>query len=118
MDIIRISNMIFHAYHGVDDGERDAGQRFEVDVEMATDLRLAGQTDRLRDTVDACEVYYTVEEVVIQGEFRLVETLAESIAAALLDKFKVDEVVVRVRKPFAPISGISDGIEVEIAREP
>ena len=110
--------MIFYAYHGVEEGERDAGQRFEGDVELATDLRVPGETDRLRDTIDARQVYYTVEEIVIQGEFRLVEALAENIATALLEKFELDEVVIRVRKPFAPIQGISEGIEVEIAREP
>ncbi len=108
--------MIFYAYHGVDDGERDAGQRFEVDVEMALDLRQPGQTDRLRDTVDAREVYQAVEEVVIQGEFYLVEALADTIAATLLEHFEIFEVIVRVRKPFAPIPGISDGIEVEVSR--
>ncbi|MGQ9559016.1 MAG: dihydroneopterin aldolase [Candidatus Oleimicrobiaceae bacterium] len=117
MDVIRLSNMVFYAYHGVDDNERDAGQRFEVDVELATDLRLPGQTDRLRDTIDARQVYRVVEEVVIQGDFRLVEALAENIAAALLENFAVHGVVVRVRKPFAPIPGVCDGIEVEIARE-
>lgn len=117
VDVIRINNMLFYAYHGVDDGERDSGQRFEVDVEMALDLRLPGQTDRLRDTVDARDVYRIVEEVVVQGEFYLVEALAESIASALLENFSIIEVVVRVRKPFAPIPGISDGIEVEVSRE-
>ena len=116
MDVLRVNNMIFYAYHGVDDGERDAGQRFEVDVEMALDLRQPGQTDRLRDTVDAREVYQAVEEVVIQGEFYLVEALADTIAATLLEHFEIFEVIVRVRKPFAPIPGISDGIEVEVSR--
>ncbi len=109
--------MVFYAYHGVEEGERDAGQRFEVDVELAADLRVPGHTDRLRDTIDARQVYRVVEEVVIQGDFRLVEALAESIAAALLEQFSVQGVVVRVRKPFAPIPGVCDGIEVEIARE-
>ena len=117
MDILRINNMIFYAYHGVDDGERDAGQRFEVDVELAFDVRIPGKTDRIRDTIDAREVYLAVEEVVVEGEFYLVEALAENIATVLLDKFDIEELVVRVRKPFAPIPGINDGIEIEISRE-
>jgi dihydroneopterin aldolase len=115
-DILKLKNMTFHAYHGVWDEEREIGQRFEVDVELKIDARAAAQTDRLRDTVDLYAVFEAVEKVISNGKCRLLETMAEKVANQILEKFNVEEVLVRVRKPHAPIRGIQDGIEVEINR--
>ncbi len=116
-DIIRLKNMTFHAYHGVWDEEREIGQRFEVDVALRVDVRAAAATDKLKDTVDLFAVFQEVEKVVVRGQFRLVETMAEEIAQRLLRTFHLPEVHVTVRKPHAPIRGIQDGIEVEIVRK-
>lgn len=115
-DVIRLKNMLFHAYHGVWDEEREVGQRFQVDVEIFGDTSKAGQSDLLRDTVDLYELYNVVDGVVIGRSFKLVEALAEEISQALLQQFRISRVRVRVRKPNSPIKGISDGIEVEIER--
>jgi len=115
-DILKVKNMTFHAYHGVWDEEREIGQRFEVDVELKIDARFAAETDKLKDTVDLYTVFETVEGVVSNRKFRLLETMAEKIAKEILHQFQVSEVLVRVRKPHAPIRGIQDGIEIEITR--
>lgn len=108
--------MTFHAYHGVWDEEREIGQRFEVDVELKIDAQAATKSDRLKDTVDLYAVFEAVKNVVLNGKFLLLETMAEKVAQTILQKFKVEEALVRVRKPHAPIGGIQDGIEVEIVR--
>ncbi len=111
--------MTFHAYHGVWDEEREIGQRFEVDVELKTDCSTAVKSDRLKDTVDLTVVFATVEKIVLNGKFLLLETMADSIAQSILQRFDaVETVLVRVRKPHAPIPGIQEGIEVEIVRSP
>ena len=115
-DVLRLKNMVFHAYHGVWDAEREVGQRFQIDVEILSDLSLCGRTDLLKDTVDIYKVYDVVERIVTGRKFKLVEALAESIAQVLLEEFGLTSLVVRVRKPNSPIRGISDGIEVEIYR--
>ncbi|MFQ5708176.1 MAG: dihydroneopterin aldolase [bacterium] len=116
-DILKLKNMTFHAFHGVWDEEQEIGQRFEVDVELRIDARAAARHDKLQDTVDLCAIFDAVEKVVTTGKFRLVETMAEKVAETILDNFEVAEILVRVRKPHAPIRGIQDGIEVEITRE-
>ncbi|KAA3612292.1 MAG: dihydroneopterin aldolase [Calditrichaeota bacterium] len=116
-NVIRLRNMVFHGYHGVYDEEREIGQRFEVDVEVFTDNFPQGQSDLLRDTVDMYEVHNVVKEVIIGTRYKLVEALAEYIAATLIEKFNIPEVLVRIRKPHSPIKGISDGLEVEIVRK-
>lgn len=115
-DILRINNMTFHAYHGVWEEEQEIGQRFEVDLELNVDAAHVAETDRLKETVDLSAVFETVEKIVAEGKFRLIETMAEYIAREILKHFQVGDVLVRVRKPHAPIRGIQDGIEVEIRR--
>lgn len=108
--------MLFHAYHGVWDEEREVGQRFQVDVEIFGDTSKAGRSDLLRDTIDLYQLYNVVEGVVTGRSYKLVEALAEEISQTLLAQFSIPRVRVRVRKPNSPIKGISDGIEVEIER--
>jgi dihydroneopterin aldolase len=109
--------MVFRGYHGVWDEERQIGQRFEVDVEFIIDVNAAAKSDNIKDTIDFYKVYQVVENIVAQKSFKLVETLAETIAATLLRKFSASELRVRVRKPNSPVPGICDGIEVEIVRQ-
>lgn len=116
-DVLRLNKMIFHAFHGVWDEEREVGQRFEVDIAIFGDTSAAGKSDLLKDTVDLYEVYDTVEKVVTKRSFKLVEALAEAISRTLLERFAIRKLQVRVRKVNPPIRGITDGIEVEIVRE-
>ena len=117
-DEILLDGMQFYAYHGVNPEERILGQRFSVDVAMAVDLRRAGQSDDLADTVSYSEVYRLVRRIV-EGEPRnLIEAVAEGIARAILDGFPaVAHVTVTVRKPEAPLRGaILDAAAVRITR--
>lgn len=115
-DYVRLNKMVFRGYHGVWDEEREVGQRFEVDVEFGIDVAAAAKSDNIRDTIDLYHVYQIIETLVTKKSFKLVETLAEKIAATLLRKFPVQELRVKVRKPNSPVPGICDGIEVEIVR--
>ena len=107
--------MTFHAFHGVSELERESGQRFEVDVELVLDLSMAGRTDLMEHTIDVRDVYETVEEVVMEGHFKLIEAMAQRIADVLFDRFSVGETI-RVNKPYAAFGGIARGVEVEINR--
>jgi dihydroneopterin aldolase len=87
-----------------------------VDLELRLDSRQAAESDMLKDTVDLYKAFELVEGVIVSQKFRLIETMAERIADTILAEFDVPEVLVRVRKPHAPIRGIQDGIEIEIRR--
>jgi dihydroneopterin aldolase len=117
MDVIRLHNMTFYGYHGISSAERQTGRRFEVDVELMVDLNKPARTDRLRDTINYTEVYKTVEELVEQNSFSLLETIAVRLADQILTRFKPRQVTVRVRKKIPPVPGNLDHIEVEITRE-
>lgn len=116
-NIIRLRNMVFHGYHGVYPAEREIGQRFEVDVEVRLKDFPQGQSDLLSDTVDMYELHDAVRDIIMNKRYKLIEALAEHVANCLLEQFKIDELLIRIRKPYSPIKGISDGIEVEIVRK-
>lgn len=117
MDRIILSGMRFYGYHGVYPEESRLGQAFSVDVELHLDLREAGRRDEIRKTVDYEKVYRSVKAIVEGKPFKLIEALAESVAARVLSEHpNAAEVVVRVHKPKAPIPGPIDGVTVEIHR--
>ena len=115
-DKILLNGAHFFARHGVSDDEQRTGGRYVVDVELSRDLARAAASDRLEDTVSYADVYGTVREIVEGKSFRLVETLAEQIAQALLARYAADSVLVRVKKQPPPTNGIIDSAGVEITR--
>jgi len=115
-DRIVLANMRFQGTHGYLDWEKHQAQPFEVDIELRRDLRLAGTTDDLGDTVDYGLAYDLVREVVETRTYTLIERIAEVIAEGLLFSFEVDEVVVRVRKPGVQLGGPLDHAMVEVSR--
>jgi len=108
--------MVFYGYHGLIDSEKDLGGKFEVDLELFRPLKKAGRTDDLQNTLDYEAIFRTVEECTKTNKFYLIEALADSIAKLLLNKYDLAKVIVRVRKPHAPVHGILDTVEVEITR--
>ncbi len=118
-DHIALVNMRFDGRHGVLEEEQIQAQPFEVDVEVYLDLGPAGRTDDFSRTVDYRGVFEICRDVVEGPSCRLLEALAERIAARLLAAFElagVSEVVVRVRKPRVSLPGPLDHAAVEITR--
>ena len=119
-DKIQLAGMVFYGYHGVRLAERELGQRFIVDLEIETDLSRAGlsrRTDSLADTVSYSSLYTLVKEIMEEGSRSLLESLAETIAGLILDRFEVDAVHVTVKKPQVPIQGsVMAYAAVEITR--
>jgi dihydroneopterin aldolase len=56
-DKLILRGVKFHGYHGVNPEERKLGQKFLVDVDAWLDLRLAGKSDCLSDTVSYTDIY-------------------------------------------------------------
>ena len=104
-DRIRLEGMVFYGFHGVEPAEREVGQRFVVDLEVDLDLRVAGASDDVGDTVNYSQLYRAVQEITEGPSRNLLENLAEGIAQRVLDGFGVESVRVRVKKPEAPIRG-------------
>ncbi|WP_258360295.1 dihydroneopterin aldolase [Moorella sulfitireducens (nom. illeg.)] len=115
-DKIILDGLAFYAYHGCQPAEAELGQPFIVDVELYLDLAPAGQADDLQATVNYDTVYQLIREIVTGQRYKLLEALAESVAQKILTCFPVEEVLVRVKKPRAPLPGTFNYAAVEIRR--
>mgnify|MGYP005842386967 FL=1 len=118
-DAILLQGLVFYGYHGVHPEEQQLGQRFVVDLEAHTDLRPAGISDDPARTVSYSDLYRVAREVVEGPPRRLIEALAEEIAAHVLARFpSIESVTVTVWKPGAPIAGSAlERVGVRITRE-
>ncbi len=116
-DIIRLKNMVFYGFHGVEKHEKEWGGRFEVDLELVCDLEDAIMTDKLHDTVDYEAIYKMIHKLVTSRKYYLIEALAGEMCRAIKKNYpKVLKVTARIRKPNVPIKGVLDTVEVEITR--
>jgi dihydroneopterin aldolase len=117
-DRILLEGMVFHGRHGTLPAERELGQPFVVDVELRLDLRPAGLSDDLAQTVDYGEVHRRAREIVEGEPVNLTETVAERIATAILeDHPSVEAARVRVAKPHVRLDDtVLAGSAVEILR--
>lgn len=101
---VELRGIELHGYHGVLEEERRAGQQFLYDVELEVGER--GASDRIEDAVDYRDVAATVREV-NDTQFQLLEALASAVADAIVERFPVTHVQVRVRKPQARPAGLT-----------
>lgn len=115
-DRIIMNEMSFYGYHGVLPSEKSQGQKFLVTLEVYLDLSKAGKTDDLKDTIDYASIYGEIRNLVKGERYNLLETLAEKIAGVVLALKEVQEVVVKIKKPWAPIPGNLDYVGIEIRR--
>lgn len=116
-DRIFVKNIAIFAHHGLHPEEAVLGQRFFIHLEARTDVRAAGLADDFALTVSYVDLTEIAIAVATGRRFRIIEAVAETIAAEILAKLpQVTSIVVRVDKPSAPVPAIIDGVSVEIER--
>ena len=115
-DWLRLLGIQAYGHLGVTSKERDLGQRVEVDVEIAYDPSARRRPDSLEAFVDYEELGRLVRSQIEMSRCKLIETLAEEVALALLEEFQTPRVRVRLRKLHIPVAGFSGVPEVEIER--
>jgi len=118
MDEILINQLAVSCIIGVHDWERRSAQQLLISITLSTSVQSAAATDSLENTVDyvaACEL---VQQIACDGRFRLIETLAETLAQALLALNHVDSVGVEVLKPGAIRNARSVGVRIHRSDAP
>jgi dihydroneopterin aldolase len=94
---IHVKGLQLFGHHGVSREEREAGQLFEVDLELEGRW---GARDELSDTADYVEVIRCAQTLCARQSFQLVESLARALAQELLERFpQAVSVRVAARKP-------------------
>jgi 7,8-dihydroneopterin aldolase/epimerase/oxygenase len=115
-DQINISELVVPASIGVTDEERAITRPLTIDISMQVDVAAAGVSDDLDDTVSYHTVAVAVAELVRAKERKLIEHLAEEIAALILTFIGVSSVTVGVEKPDPPIEEDIRAVSVRITR--
>jgi dihydroneopterin aldolase len=114
---IELRGLELRGFHGVLDEERREGQRFLFDVELEVGEE-AAVSDRIDDAVDYRDVAAAVREISDARRYRLLEALAAAVADALLERFPVTRVRVRVAKPDVQLDPpVAQPVAVSVVRE-
>ena len=114
-DAIFLHDLKIDTVVGIWEWERRIRQTVSIDLEMGADIKRAAATDSIDDTLNYKMVAKRVQQFVAESRFALVETMAEKIAALVLEEFDVPWIEARVSKPGA-IRGARD-VGVRIYRE-
>ena len=113
MDQVIIRDLSARGIIGLNDWEREKPQEMLINLTLFADLRAAGQSDEIADSVN----YRTVAKKVLahaESAGRLtVEALAADIARICLAESGVLKARVRVEKPGAVRFSRSVGVEIE-----
>jgi len=115
-DRITLTGLRASAFHGVLAHERANGQLFLIDVVVHLSLREAGASDELTETIDYGEVASRIVAAVETDPVDLIETVAERVAALVLEYPRATMTEVTVHKPSAPITVPFDDVSVTITR--
>lgn len=116
-DRIILSDLGFYGYHGLFNEEEKLGQRFFIDLQCGVDLSPSGNTDEIGHTVSYADIYDVVKLTFEAKRTKLIEALAQNIATALFEAFSdIGWIIVRIRKPEAPIAMVRGHAAIELHR--
>ena len=101
LDRIHIRDLALRCIVGVYPEERREKQDVVLNITLYADLRPAGASDRLEDTVDYKKIKQGILALVDAMSPVLIEHLAERVAALCLQDTRVQGVEVMVDKPGA-----------------
>lgn len=112
MTKIRLENMVFHAYHGCLEHEKEIGNTFVLSLEIAVDTNWAEDSDNLNDTLDYQLIYNVVrDEMNIPSN--LIEHVSRRIADALMESFpQIAALSLEFSKLNPPLGGKVDKVTI------
>jgi 7,8-dihydroneopterin aldolase/epimerase/oxygenase len=112
--VVEIAGLVLPGRHGALERERDSEQPFVYDVELELQ---EPASDELEQTVDYREVVAMIREISDHRRFHLLESLAATVADAMLARFPAERVSVRVRKPEVELGAPADYAAASVRRE-
>ena len=113
-DKVFIKNLVLPCTIGVTKEERTKKQNVVIDIEIFCDLTHAGATDDLNKSINYAEIQEKVTATVTGGEFKLLESLAQTVASLILKNPLASQVTVAVKKEKF---GKKPAIGIEITRD-
>jgi dihydroneopterin aldolase len=102
-DLIRVVDLEVYSHIGVPDAERGEPQRLLISLEISVgSFSQAAGTDNLAWTVNYADVVERVKQLTARRARKLLETLAEEIAADLLKSFPIKKITLEIKKFILP----------------
>jgi 7,8-dihydroneopterin aldolase/epimerase/oxygenase len=98
MDAILIRDLRVDALIGIHRRERHAKQTLSIDLDIGVPGTAVFASDKVADTIDYEQVALRIRDLAASGHFRLVETVADKIAALLMNDFGAPWAKVSVAK--------------------
>jgi dihydroneopterin aldolase/2-amino-4-hydroxy-6-hydroxymethyldihydropteridine diphosphokinase len=115
MDQIRVQGIKVYANHGVLESEKTQGQWFAVDCDCFLDT--SDCHDDLTRTVNYAQLSEEVVRFCQTTQFDLIETLTNELAQHLLLQYELmEDIVVTVHKPQAPITVPFSDVSITVKR--
>lgn len=116
-DRIILRDLGFYGFHGLFAEEERLGQRFFIDLECGVDLSAPGETDTIGHTVSYADIYDVVKATFETKRTKLIEALGQNIITALFERFgDINWIIIRIRKPEAPIAMVRGEAAIELHR--
>ena len=118
MGKIVIEEMEFYAFHGHYREEQIVGNRFLVDLEMETDLKIPAESDQLEDAVNYQQAYQLIKKEMRRKKSNLLENIAKRILDALFTEMDgINKATLRIRKMYPPMGGPIQSVGVTMSRD-
>ena len=113
-DQIELRGLRVMAYCGILPEEVERRQPFEIDVDVECDLRAAGDSDDLDNTIDYGGLVEAIEALAVNNRYGLLERFASDVAAAVLAPELATAATVTIRKlrPPVPQDLASSGVTI------
>jgi dihydroneopterin aldolase len=118
IEAIVVQGLRLWAHVGVLPFEREQGQWFELDLELAVDVAIAGRSDRLEDTLDYALLIRSLQSQARQIRCQTLEHYAEMILERIAAEFGPVPVTLELRKCAAPVPGFSGRVAIRRCSPP
>jgi 7,8-dihydroneopterin aldolase/epimerase/oxygenase len=116
VDRISIRDLRVPTRIGVTSSERAEPQVVVITVDLYRNLEGPGESDDLGDTIDYHAVTVAIADMVRTSEAKLLEHLAERIAALVIKTADLERAIVEVRKEPPPMEEDVRSVAVTIER--
>lgn len=113
VDKVFIRQLKVSAQVGILPWECENHQDIFFDIDIAVDANQIVQTDNINHTVDYAKVKKCISQFAKQHRFNLIETLADKIAALLIENFNIQWLRLTLTKPRAFDGDALAGVTIE-----
>ncbi|MDH4458582.1 MAG: dihydroneopterin aldolase [Nevskia sp.] len=117
LDTVFITALHVETVIGVHAFEQIEPRPLILDLEMGFDIREAAASDRIRDAVDYSAVADAIIQLAAGRRFQLIETLAETIARMVFERFPITTLRLSIGKPGAIDTAKTVGVRIDRRRE-